>query len=99
MAGRHSGSPVAGASLLDRLPLLEKLQGDGIEAISEPRRRRPVGEDVAEMPVAARAANLGPHHAVAAIVDLADMIGVEGLGEAGPAGAALELAAGAEERE
>src|SRR5205807_2321422 len=59
------------------------LRGEGeahrIDAIALPRRRRPVVEDMALVRAAARADDLGPHHAVARVVDGAEVLDVERL--------------------
>src|SRR3712207_1353997 len=65
----------------------EELHGDGIQAVTLAGRGRAVREDVAEMTVASRAADLRPDHSVAHVADLADMLRVIRLGEARPAGA------------
>ena len=52
-----------------------------------------------EMAGAALAADLDPAHAVAAVLDMGDMLGIEGRGEAGPAGAGFEFRAGAKQRQ
>ncbi len=64
-----------------------------------PCRRRAILEHMAKMARATLAADLDPPHAVAAILDMADMVSVEGLGEAGPARAGLELCARSEQRQ
>jgi hypothetical protein len=52
-----------------------------------------------EMAVAARAPDLGPRHPVAAVDDLANMVLVDGLKKAWPAGAGFKFRAGLEERQ
>src|SRR6059058_4171110 len=47
--------------------LFLELEGDGVDAVAHSRRIGSVREDVAEMAVAGRAANLGAHHALAQV--------------------------------
>jgi hypothetical protein len=54
---------------------------------------------MAQMAAAARAYDFGADHAVAGIAHLADMGPIVGFEEAGPAGAGIELGAGAEQRQ
>ncbi len=75
----------------ERLALGGEGQGGGVDAVAQPRGRRAVGEDVALVAAAARADRLGAHHAVAGVADQLQVRQVVGLGEARPAGAALEL--------
>src|SRR5262249_9779109 len=71
----------------------------GIHAKAQAGRFRPVLEHVAEVAAAARAQDLGAAHAVAAVLRVDDILGADGLEEARPAGARLELRAGGEERQ
>ena len=91
------GEPSAFRPLRDVLAFPEEFERGRVEAVAQARRRGAVGEDVAEMSVAAGAAYLGARHAPAAVDDLPDMVRVERAGEARPAGAALELAVGLEQ--
>src|SRR5262245_16727728 len=70
-----------------------------VQAIAPARRPRAVVEHVAEVAVAAAAADLGADHAVALVDQLRDVIGIERLSEARPAGARLELRIGLEKRQ
>jgi len=54
---------------------------------------------MAEMTVAAAAADLGTYHPVAVIFDVADMVGVERLEETRPAGPGLKLGRGVKQRQ
>src|SRR5688572_13716451 len=60
-------------------------------------RPRAVVEEVAQVGVAAGAADLGPAHAVGAVVEQLDGVGRDRFGEAGPAGPGVELRAALEE--
>src|SRR5262249_22474197 len=66
--------------------------------VAEPGRRGAVREDMAEVAAAFGAMDLGPRHPVAAIARGADGLVADRLGEARPAGAAVELRVGLEER-
>jgi len=57
----------------------------------------PVGEDVPEMRAAGRTAHLGAPHAEAAVLDELDRLGADGLVEARPAAARVELRAALEQ--
>src|SRR5436305_9460248 len=74
-------------------PLLRRveLERERVHAVTEPRRTRPVGKDVAEVGVAGRAAGLDPAHAVARVDVLVDRVPGRRREEARPAGARLEL--------
>src|SRR3954467_9536330 len=74
-----------------------ELQGRGIDAVTQARRPRAVGEDMAEMAAALGAQHLGTDHAVADVPLLVDMALDGGLGEAGPAAAGIELRVGLEQ--
>src|SRR5205807_7587959 len=73
-------------------------QRRGVDAVAKARRRRPVGEDVAEVGIAARAAHFGAHHAVGAVGDLLDRSAFDRLPERRPARPGLELLAAREQR-
>src|SRR5260221_5204489 len=79
------------------LPRLE-LQRGRIQAVAQPRRLRAIGEDVAQVGVAAAANDLGPHHEMAFIGHERDAVVVERLPETRPAGAGLELGLRVEQR-
>src|SRR5262245_52574268 len=74
-----------------------KLERDAVHAVAFAGGRRSVGEDVAEVPAAIHAVDLGPGHPVAAIC-----CGFDGIGqrrpEAGPACSTLELRRRVEQR-
>src|SRR5690606_10984137 len=63
----------------------------GIDAKAQARRLRPAREDMALMAIATRAARFNAVHAVGSILHTADVGGIDGRGEAGPAGAAFKL--------
>src|SRR5271168_545309 len=73
-----------------------ELQRDGVDAVAQSCRRRPVREDMAEMGVAGRAQDFRPDHAEAAIRVLGDIGRDGGGGEAGPAAAGVEFRVGLE---
>src|SRR5579864_1518746 len=75
-----------------------KSQRKPVHAVTQPGRLRPVVEDMAEMAAAAAAMHLGPRHAEGAVLGGGDGI-VQRLVEARPAGAALELGLGGEQRQ
>ena len=68
-----------------------------VDAVAQARRRRAVRKDVAEMAVAARAADLDAAHAVRAILELDHGLWRGRLEIARPAAAAVEFAVGAKE--
>src|SRR5579864_1794849 len=74
-----------------------KIERDAVHAITLAGRCRPVIEDMAEMPAAAPAMHLGANHEKAPVARRFDRF-VERRGEARPAGAAVELAAGVKQR-
>src|SRR5690606_41241430 len=79
-----------------RSQLLEG-EGDGVHAVAVARRGpRRVGEDVAEVGVAAGAAHLGADHAQGAVLVEGDRVVVGGGVEARPAAVGVELRVGAE---
>ena len=80
-------------------PAGSEREADRIDAIALAGRRRAVGEDVALVRAAAGADDLGADHAVAGVADGLEVPLGEGLGEARPAGAALELGAAVEQRQ
>src|SRR5690606_13391952 len=68
-----------------------EIQGRGIDAVAQPGRRRPVGEHMPQVRLAAGAADLDPVHAVAGVQVLAHRRPVQGPGVAGPAAAGVVL--------
>src|SRR5689334_19153953 len=80
------------------LALWKELQRNRIEAVALVRRRRPIGENVTEMPVAACAANFGAHHSMTLIHDFRDVRRIERLIETRPARARFELVVGPKKR-
>src|SRR6476619_1969345 len=77
----------------ERLVGRRERQADGVDAVALAGRRRSIGKDVALVRAAAGADYLCPDHAIAGVANIFEMIGRERLGEAWPAGAALELGA------
>src|SRR6202011_4762650 len=75
-----------------------KVERGAVHAIAQPGRLRPVGEDVAEMGLARRAADLGAAREPRAVVVLAHRLAVNRRIEARPAGAGLELRVRGEQR-
>jgi len=93
-----SRRPVAPAERVgQRAALRHELERDGVDAVAQAGRGRTVGEDVTLMAAAAGADGLGPGHAVRPVDDRRDVVLADRLGKAGPARAALELGAGAEQ--
>src|SRR5687768_3964620 len=80
--------------------LLARLQAERgrVDAVAQPGRRRAVREQVAQVGVAAAASHLDPPHAVAVVLVQPDVLAVDRLPEARPAGARVELGAGVEQR-
>src|SRR5215472_6944825 len=70
---------------------------DAVHAVAEPGRRRSVVEDVAQVPTAAAAVHLGADHEEAPVLGRLHGVRQRGI-EARPAGPALELRLGGEER-
>src|SRR5512133_1725275 len=98
IAVRRGRGRASWARELDRRALRQVAHRGRVHAEAHVRRRRTVVEDVAEVPVAARAADLDAAHAVGAIVAVLDGVLRDRRGERRPPGAGLELLAGAEER-
>src|SRR6185369_1931168 len=73
-------------------------QREAVDAVAQAGGFRAVVEDVAEMAAAAAAMHLGAQHAEGAVLGLADRV-VERLVKTRPAGAALELGVGGEQRQ
>src|SRR5262245_39335069 len=74
-----------------------ELQRDAVHAVAQAGRVRAVGEDMPEVAAALRAVDLGPGHAERTIRRGRDRAFDRGE-KAGPAGAALELGVGGEQR-
>uniref|UniRef100_A0A0N4Z8I6 DNA helicase n=1 Tax=Parastrongyloides trichosuri TaxID=131310 RepID=A0A0N4Z8I6_PARTI len=88
-----SSGPIAAPQRIRQgLAFGRKAERHRVDAVAQTGRRRAVGEHMAQMAAAAGAADLGADHAVAGVADLAHVRLVERREEAGPAGAALELA-------
>src|SRR5678815_991289 len=68
-----------------------KLQGRRVHTIAQITRRRPIIEEVSEVGIAFLGAQFRAHHVVALIHALRNMLRRDRLGEAGPAGTAIEL--------
>ena len=83
-----------------RLELLDRDEAERrrVDAVAQPRRRRPVVEDVTQVGVAVLGAHLGPRREQLAILATDDVFVLERPREARPAGARVELVEGAEER-
>src|SRR2546421_4177672 len=81
-----------------RLLFRDELERHAVHAITQTCRLRPVVEHVAEMAAAATAMHLGACHEQAAVAGGADGV-LQRRVEAGPAGAAVELGGGGEERQ
>src|SRR5687768_10693704 len=79
--------------------VLHELQRLGVQAEAQPRRARAVVEEVAQVRIAPRAVDLRADHAVAEVRLFADVLTGDGLEEARPAGARLELRIRAKERQ
>src|SRR5665213_1485225 len=77
----------------------KKLQRDRIQTVALAAGRRSVGKNVSQVAVAAFAANLGPKHPVADILNGANMVRVEGLEKARPTGSGFELGTGSKQRQ
>ena len=75
-----------------------EIQRRRVDAVAQPGRPRPVGEQVAEVGVAARAQHLGAAHAVRFVDPLRHRRLVDRRMEAGPAGSRIELRRGTEQR-
>src|SRR5579862_1562477 len=75
-----------------------KHQREAVHAVAQSGRLRAVIEDVAEMAAATAAMNFGAQHAEGAVLRLADRV-LQRLIEARPAGAALILGLGREQRQ
>src|ERR1044072_7334039 len=85
--------------LLGLVLMFEELHRNRVETVAQPGRRRSVGKHVAEVRITSGAPDFRPHHAITAILDFPDMLRVEGLSEARPAGSALELLARSKQRQ
>ena len=107
--GRFADGDCAGYLRLEELQVLAvafllqiflryEPQSRRVDAVAESRRPRPVGEDVAEVRIAALAPHLGARREQAPVFLLHDVARLEGLREARPPRAGIELVEGAEER-
>lgn len=76
-----------------------ELQRGGIQAISQARRFRSIRENVAQVAIAAGAANLDTDHAVAIVFDIRNVFWVERLEETRPAGARFKFRRGTKQRQ
>ncbi len=83
----------------DRLAVRDERQRHRVQAVAQPGRRWAIVEHVAEVGIATHAADLDPAHAVADILDVLHVVGIERLEERRPAGAGLELRVGLEQRQ
>ena len=81
------------SSSSSRLAAGHKLQRHPVHAVPQPRRPRPVGEDVSQVPLALDAVDLCPPHEKGVVDALLDRGAVRGerREERGPAGPAVEL--------
>src|SRR5262249_49908367 len=79
------------------LALRREAKRDGVDAVTQPAGRRAVVKDVSLLRATASAHDLKGLRRVAGVAHTAQVILVERRGEAGPAGAALELRAGLEQ--
>src|SRR5262245_23673804 len=76
------------------LALRREAKRDGVDAVTQPARRRSVVKDVPLLRPTAGAHDLKRLRRVASVAHTAQVIFIEGRGEARPTGAALELRAG-----
>src|SRR6056297_2771784 len=76
-----------------------KHHGNRVKAVALPGRRRAIRKDMAEMAVATGTAYFGASHTHAGVLDIADMLRIEGLKEARPAGSRIKLGVRAEQRQ
>src|SRR5687768_6182038 len=84
---------------MSQILLIRKRQRLRVHAKPQTRRRGAVFEHVAEMTIAAGAQDLKPVHAVAVIAVRADVLLSDGLKEARPASAGIELSGRGEQRQ
>src|SRR5690606_9307008 len=78
---------------------LLQVDGDAVDAVAQPSPvLGAIGEDVSQVGVAPCTTDLGAHHAVRAVLYQRDGVWRDGLGEAGPAAAGVELAVAGVER-
>src|SRR6185295_12310920 len=76
---------------------LVEAQRATVDAVALSGRARPIVEDVTEVRVAVLADDLGAAHEEASVFAQLDVLEVHRLGEAGPAGAGVELGVGGEQ--
>ena len=93
-----SGTPAPGARRCalfrhqrNRLAFRHVLHGDGVDAVAQARRRRPVRKDVPEVAIAPGAAHLGPDHAKRTILVLRQRASRMGRGKGRPPRPRLKL--------
>src|SRR5215475_4441917 len=79
------------------LALRREAKRDGVDAVTQPARRRAVVKDVPLLRATAGAHHLKRLRRVAGVAHAAQVIFIERRGETGPAGATLELRAGLEQ--
>src|SRR4051794_18141871 len=96
--GAPSCQRAGGASMMRLLRPLLELEGDAVEAVAQACRRGAVVENMAEMGAATRAEDFVAFHSEAVVFHRRDDSRDERLGEAGPAGAGLELRVAREQR-
>ena len=61
--------PIGALRVLSFFAAFLEIQRGRVDAVTQPRRARAVGEHVPQVPAAAGAADLGADHAVAAVLD------------------------------
>src|SRR6056297_3411781 len=80
-SGTSGGFPVRVSRRRSAVAALQ-VDAGGVDAVALAGGLGAVGEDVAEVGAAVLAAHLGAHHAEAAVFDVLDLVGVEGVEEA-----------------
>src|SRR6266540_3867043 len=80
-----------------RSAFLVEAQRGGVDAVAQSLGAGAVGENVAEVSAAARAGDLGAHHAVAAVFVLLHMLLLQRNREAGPTAPGIKLGLGGEQ--
>src|SRR4051812_23168041 len=97
LLGGHKGRPDTTCVLQPLRRFRLETGGDAVDAITLAGGRWPVGKDMAEVAAAARAVHFGAAHAVGRVLRYGGGPR-NGIVEARPAGAALELGPGLEQR-